>query len=301
MADQDLLLPRRAFAVLPPVPGGFEDALARGRRRRRRNTGGGVLASVIALALAVSLTGSDPDADANLFVKQPETGIAQDVTVPAPGDAEDVAQVTADETDDDTRPDTVGSSAGDRSTTASGSTGDSRTATAPVAEPRDRAPRVPAAARGRRLDPPQETEVRDGYVPCKASDQRTVVLDWCLQATYAIPDETVSDAKLSIAVCRAPQTEARELNFHSEQQVDYTVTRLGSDEILWQWSHRAVFGEDPTKDPLASAACRVYSVVWKGLTDNDENFVGAGDYVLTARSLATELGPTDSASVPFTI
>lgn len=306
MADQDFL-PRRPFAVLPPEPGGFESALARGRRRRRRTTGGGVLASVLVVALAMNLAGSSPDSAARLeFNERIPNEIVDDPRLPAPG------QVEADQPDAEAEAEletnTPAGTTGGVARSSSG-TSDARAA-APVAQPSTTAKPPATQPRTRstawRPTPPEETTVRDGYVDCLASNGLEVD-QWCLQAMHQVTDDKKGDAALTLKICLSDYaTVGVDLKFPTEQQVDYEITREGSDEVLWQWAFRAEFDERPTSDRVAAGDCRAYSVIWpQGNTDSHGNTIRVTPsdppFVLTAKTLASNEELSGSNTARYTI
>ncbi|HVE97936.1 MAG TPA: BsuPI-related putative proteinase inhibitor, partial [Mycobacteriales bacterium] len=293
MRDLDLL-PRRPFALLPPEPGGFEEALARGRRRRRRNTGGGVLASIVAIALATSLAGSSPDTDATLFTKLPDAGISQ-VERDRRTVAVDPDDEVADEIDEVAQP-----GVDDSGTTSAGArrefTGDATAANPPTTTTTRRNP--PARSTKRTLPDPRTQTIDKGHATCAASDRGLRVTEyWCLQVIRVVSQSDPVDSELQFQVCASLNAPATSLNHRDSKAVDFVVTKQGSAEELWRWSYGAVPKPKPRVDQIANGDCVQYSVDWKGRVDNNNNFISeAGTYVLTATSFARELGSTNEAT-----
>ncbi|HVE62983.1 MAG TPA: BsuPI-related putative proteinase inhibitor [Mycobacteriales bacterium] len=300
MPDQDAMsghgaLPRRPYAELDPEPGGFETALAMGRRRRRRTAGTSVLASLSAVLLAVSLTGSAADTDARLeFAELPEAPV---VTGPVdPGSAPAAVELDP--------PPTVADEG--RSGTRGAGLAPARTAEAArevrpagASAPRSAA-RPTAPLRPRRPAPPAERSEQD----LRACGTLSIDAPWCLYADRRMTspkDEQTGDSTVSISVCLGRvSTTTRTLSFRGEQQVDFAITKEGSEEVLWQWSHQAVFGSEPTFDTVRPGDCRVYSVRWLEQSDNNGDYIHEkGRYVLTATALARELGTKNSARFTF--
>ncbi len=286
-------MPRRRYVELPPEPGGFEEAIARGRRRRRRTAGTSAVASISAVLLAISLTGSSPDTDARLeFTRPPDPQVsAEDAAAEAANPAELADPAQAEQSD--------GDAAAGRSAGLGRRDADADATVATAARPRS-PDRSAAAAQTRRLEPPEEQSGQD----LGTCNNLSVSQQWCLLAARTVmgqEDEANLDSTLSITVCLARVATARRaLSFRSEQQVDFVIRKKGSEEILWQWAHRAAFDEQPTRDEVGPGECRTYSVRWLGQLDNNEHLINeSGTYVLTATSLARELGTSNFATATF--
>lgn len=294
MAERELL-PRRPFELVAADPGGFEDAMARGRRRRRRTAGTGLVASLTALVLAVSLTGSSPGPDARLeFILPPERQLVTDTDSDGT-DGEGAATV------DLAGPATVagGGSISADTRSAAGDRSGSGGLTRPAQQAPDRGRAAPPP--GRRLTPPEETTSQDFATCATGAGGLAVDQTWCLVASRIPDTDDERNSSLTLGVClRRVESAARTLTFDGEQQVDFVITKEGSPEILWQWSHRAVFGDDPTSDPVNPGECRIYRVRWELRSDNNGRFINEeGTYVLHATSLAAELGDKNTATARF--
>lgn len=290
MSERDLL-PRKPFAVLPPEPGGFEAALARGRQRRRRTAGSSVLASVVVLALAVALNAPNPNGSAQLqFVKPPVSDLTGEVESPVVDDAGPQAV----EFDEPARAvDSVG-----------GFTRPTRLEPENAAAPAPAAPppaRRSAPRRGRTLADPDKSTYPQGHATCAAGENLQVTAQWCLRA-FRTSDPESLDSVVSLDVCLSFNVPNATLNFGNSKLVDFVVTRDGSDEELWRWSHGGVPKPTPVRDTVSRGNCLSYSVPWKERVDNNNQLiVEAGTYLLTATSFAKELGSANTATYTFTI
>jgi len=291
MSERDML-PRRPYAVVAPEPRGFDEAMARARRRRRRTAGTGVVASITAVLLAISLTASTPDTEARLEITQPtDPQEAVDDTSPA----DEATAALAPDSPADRADDSVGRA-------PSGEINQSPVATTAPAAASPARPVPPArpttGPRPRQPDPPTERTTAD----VGSCNRISAGQPWCLFASRA-PDadfEKSGNSTLSISVCLARVvTEARTLSFAGEQQVDFVITKKDSEEVLWRWSYRAAFDDEPTRDDVRPGECRVYSVPWLAQSDNDGDYIDeAGTYVLTASQLAREL-TTNTSTYTF--
>ncbi len=290
MSERDLL-PRRPFAVLPPEPGGFEAALARGRQRRRRTAGSSVLASVIAIVLGVALSAPNPGNDARLeFAPVQESDLTGDVDSPVvsdtrsePAPALDAPAQPADSPQTTSRLDRDDSAAPPPSGTT----------------PRPpSSPRKPAPARPAEPERVEKTEVVNGYATC-VTDQAALITSaqWCLLARYT-PD---SPSTVSLDVCRSVDSNGT-LTYPTKQEIEFVVTKQGAAKESWRWSYGATFAKTPEghDDVVNPKNCTVYTVAWSE-TDNAGGFLEAGTYDLTASNLGTELGELDTATTTFEI
>ena len=291
MSERDML-PRRPYAVLAPEPRGFDEAMTRARRRRRRTAGTGVLASVSAVLLAISLTASTPDTEARLEIttRPNDPQEAVDGTDPA---EETTAALSLDAPADlpGGSPERAGSTGADGAQVV---TGDPRA----TSSDRSATPRPKTLSRPRRPEPPAERTTADVASCNRISPDQP----WCLYAsrTQDADFDDTGNSTLSISVCLARVvTDTRALTFAGEQQVDFAITKKGSDEVLWQWSYQAAFGTEPTSDDVRPGDCRVYSVPWAQQSDNNGKYINEpGTYVLTASNLARELS-TNTATYTF--
>ncbi|HVF21170.1 MAG TPA: BsuPI-related putative proteinase inhibitor [Mycobacteriales bacterium] len=293
MSERDLL-PRKPFAVLPPEPGGFEAALARGRQRRRRTAGSSVLASVIVVALAVALNAPNPNGAARLeFTEQTETNITRDVDRPA--------------IDDDTAPEAIELDApAQRAQPLTGaadlapSSRDAAPAGATAQPAPARTAPTPTSTRRRRPAPPvTERTLAGAYPACVASGDEPTDR-WCLAARHYDSSATENGSRVGIDICLTVETSRGRLTFPTEQQVDFEIRDVDGTEVIWRWSHLVDFDKQQTTDDVAAGECRTYEVAW-GDVDNAGYLVNRGRYVLTATALAKELGSVNQATLEITV
>ena len=221
--------------------------------------------------------------------------------MPGPAEAAEMAEVDADELDEVAQPDADGAPGGvDRGAVGDGDSEPDTTGAA--AAPGRSTGRKPAVSRGRTPTPLTERVDDDGYLDCAANGMKFG--RWCLQAMHRISDIASGDATLSLLQCLSVDaTGPATLVYPTLQQVDFEVTRAGSDVVLWQWAYGAIFADERTEDDVSPGACRVYDVIWpEGRTDNNNRRIPEeGEYTLTARSFAAILGDENSATVTFTI
>jgi hypothetical protein len=241
-------------------PGGFEDAVRRGRRRRRKQTGGSsALVLVLVGMLAYSVIGGDTGADR----LDPTDQGRIDHVQPAPdgtASPDPVASVTP----TGTAPlggNTPVTGSGPRTGALPGATTSVPTYGPVVPSSRPTTAQVrryAARARIRRGDPDTNTDLDCAPTPGE---------DWCAKAT-GVRAAGQTYYELRYVLCRsiAASTSGR-LTFQREQEVDFAAIDQTNDDTVWTWSAgQPVVPRSSTLD-IAPGYCVIWTVNWNGYDD----------------------------------
>lgn len=276
-------LPRKAYPLVVPPPGGFEDAVKRGRRHRRNRTGsstGAALALVGVLAYSVMGDQGGGGADRLDTTRQPKS----EQNGPAIGGEplRSPAEVTASPTA--TTPAAGGPIAsGPR---APGQVTDTTPVRPPVEATRPprgaSQPTLHYAARPqiKRADASPNTDSE-----CLPKQDQ----DWCTSASVDIATDN-QIYTLLFAVCRRVGIADGKLHFDREQQVDFTAIEEATEDAVWTYSAgQPVVRESSTVD-VPAGSCVVWHTDWDGY-DDFRRTPAPGRYLLVARSFAKEALP----------
>ncbi len=276
-------LPRRSYPLVVPPPGGFEEAVHRGRRLRRRRTGSGsALALMLVGALAYSMLGGRGGTNGLDPVNQPP--VSERTDLPGPSATPSTPRSSPDN-----------ARSGDGSTTASGPRGGNPVTSAtpdtsvvpPVRDPGD--PTRPYAKRqpigpAEDLGPNTDTN-------CLISSTSTA--SWCATTTVTDPNPENENYVLRYTLCRNVNAGAITLHFHRKQQVDWVATDLTHSDTVWTYSagQPVVTADDTLR--FDAGYCMSWTVEWNGYDDYGDT-PQKGTYRLTARALSVESVPPDS-------
>lgn len=268
-------LPRRSYPLVVPPPGGFEDAVRRGRNVRRKRVGGSsAIALVLVGALGWSVLGGGSDVtrldQANETEATPSPRTLPQVGnpyVPPPTAAPTVPV-------DGPRP---------TSTPVSGN--DVRPSADPGrpvgVTPRNPSARPPGARFATRnaIDRTGPTAGADCLGTTSPSQQ------WCARA---FANETGEfQYELTYTLCRSHTAPAGPVTFDWYQEVDFAATDKAHNDTVWTYSKGVRKVEDYESLTVERGFCYTWTTVWDGFDDYGYT-PPAGTYVLTARPLARE-------------
>lgn len=281
-------LPRRAYPLVVPPPGGFEEAVGRGRgiRRRRAGSSTGAALALAGLVAYAGLHGGNSStkglhpAQEVPAVERPAPGVV--VGSPAP-DALTSSPVPR--TGD--RPETVagGPAAGPVASPTTGPVGNApaQPTRPPASSPEN--PRRYAARADISESPPQPNPVE-----CLPTESRL----WC--ATAHAAEVSGSTAwTFSYTLCRAIDEEPGTVVFDRAQEAEYSVLHLASGETIWTWSAGQPVVGKTSSSTAQPGECITWSTTWNGYDDFGYT-PDPGQYRLTASSTGrSDTGlPTDA-------
>lgn len=264
-------LPRRSFPLVVPPPGGFEDAVRRGRGlRRRRASGGSAAVLVLVGALGYSMLGTSGVSRLN------ETRDPAVTSSPAPG-----VLVTP---TPQTSATLAGGSAG--GTIASG--------------PRGTVPSVSVTPAGPRSTGRPGTTVRfAARPPVRQDNGMTNASSQCLTSTtsngwcaYAYVDDSHGADEgtytFDYYVCR-PVDAASDGTLHWKRhlRVDFVAIDVDHDDPVFTYSRAIPVKHEATQQSVPVGTCMHWSITWNGYDDYGLN-PPAGKYRLVASSFAEE-------------
>jgi hypothetical protein len=273
----DTDLPRRSYPLVVPPPGGFEDAVRRGRGVRRRRAGGGTgLAMLLVGALAYSVLGHGSGTASLDPAHQP---IQQNV--PA-GDGTAVSATPTPSATGAPSPGTNQALPGSRTGGRPGSSvGPLPNATSTVRQPGPQP--VPYAHRNKIS---MSKPFPDTNTACLGS-----TADWCSYAT-ATPASGISFT-LAYTLCLNVNAASNKLTYRHDQPVDFAAIDTEHNDTVWTYSAGQPVGAKRPADSVDPGYCVTWSVLWDGFDDFSKT-PPPGDYVLQARSLATQTVPPAS-------
>jgi hypothetical protein len=278
----DPQLPRRGFPLVVPPPGGFEDAVRRGRGRRRKQTGGSsALALVLVGAIAYSVVGHGSGAGGAHLDPAQQPRVHQ--TRPAPSGGPQSPDPTPSATG--TQP--TGTPA---STSASHGYGPpSAPASPPIAgptrppdpahPPRDGDTSRPYAARAPITHSAPSTGTELSCLPAQSEE-------WCTTARGTAQNNGMSYL-LEIAVCHSVAYGTADLHFAQNREADFKVVHDGDKDLVWTHSlGQPVFASAHTVT-FGGGDCAVWQNVWDGYDDYGYD-PPSGSYTVTGSINSTE-------------
>ena len=279
-------LPRKAYPLVVAPPGGFEDAVRRGRRRRRQHAGGSTGAALALVGvLAYALTGgTDTGGDRLDPTRQPKT----DQTAPAGpigGDPMTTPEATASPGGRGGKTPAPGGGhvvAGPSARPGPGGGGapsTDRPSAPPVQQPpRDPKPGMRYAPRDDVTRDPAMANAEPDCLP-KQGD------DWC---TVARVDPFTEDQvyTLEFVVCRALRAGDGALTFERKPQADFKTIEDATKDTVWTHSLGARVQAVRETVTIAGGQCVTWHTDWNGLDDYGR-LPAKGTYRLVARSFAT--------------
>lgn len=276
-------VPRRSFPLVVAPPGGFEDAVRRGRSLRRRRAGGttsAALAIVGAIAWS-TMGGSGGTSGLEYTDRTPKTeqSAAPGVTVTDPPTVS--ASPSAAPT---------GSAPSGGVTSGGGPRTDSSPLVAPpaggVVKPPKRqttpAPGVPFARRAAITETgPNPTTSTD--TGCIAEGNR-----WCAEAyVQQMATETGAEWELSYTLCRTlDSTEAGQVTFHRQDRADFATRHVDDNDTVWTYSRGKAVVSQQSSITIDPGYCYTWRTVWDGFDDWGYT-PDLGEYELIASSLGT--------------
>ena len=292
MTDQ---LPRRAYPLVVPPPGGFEDAVRRGRGMRRRKAGS---SSAAVLAVVGALTYS-------MLSSKPDTSGLDATRTPPPTHQPGPPVIGL------PSPEPSASPPGDRP-----SNGPTTVATGPVTGP-VAGPSGPAQAPGSprptashpQPDPqPTYSYARRSPIAESGSEVNTSTAS-CLQPESSVrwcatvrADEAESGTSwvLGYLLCRAIGADEGVVAFDRVQEVEFWVEEVSSGERIWTYSAGQPFSPASTSTRVDSGYCVEWTTTWNGY--DDFMFTPTpGSYRLHADSTGRSDAPLPADSDDFEI
>lgn len=284
-------LPRRTYPLVVPPPGGFEDAVRRGRGRRRKQTGGSsALALVLVGALAYSVVGHGGAGGAHLGpAQQPRVDRTQPV---ASGDAQSPsAAPSATATQAPGGPSTPSADPGHGPAVPPSIPPVAATQTpGPSRQPRGGSTDRPYAARAPITHGNPSTASETSCVPAQADN-------WCTTARATAQNGGVTYL-LEVAVCHSAVTNPSELHFATNREADFRVVDDAHNDTVWTHSKgQPTFAQRHTVS-FNSGDCIVWQTVWDGNDDYGDT-PPMGQYTLHASMTADESLPEALATFQY--
>ena len=273
-------LPRRSYPLVVPPPGGFEDAVRRGRGLRRRRAGSSTGAALaLAGVMAYSLMHGGNVGSNGLQPTRRDPVVEQ----PVPGGV----RVPPDEVVATTRP--VGTTTDDR--TAGGGTAprvSGPVVTGPSAPPAGNVPRRPSGGRRPTAGPTLRYAARAAIVEDPQPTPNTAPDDclpsegkvWCARA-LATAAEGAWD--LTYTLCRRIDAEPGLVQFDRTQEADYAVVHVDSGETIWTYSAGQAVTPAAADTSIPAGHCVSWTTRWNGYDDFGYT-PPTGNYRLTALS-----------------
>jgi hypothetical protein len=276
-------LPRRSYPLVVPPPGGFEDAVRRGRTRRRKQAGGSTgVALVFVGALAYSIVGHGPSTNS----LTPTNPSRIDHSRPGPGASNGPAP----------RATPTGNVAGPGGRPAGSGprgTGPTSVPSVPIPARATRQPNHPAVRRYVARAPITRYDNQTNTSTGCLSQQQSA--DWCTSA-YAVANNTTPETyTFTYTICRSVRAAAAILHFanDADHQVDFAARDVAHHDTVWTYSADQAARRTGSQVRVNPGYCVYWDVTWNGYDDFGDNPPG-GDYQLTASALSAEaLPPAD--------
>jgi len=272
-------LPRRSFPLVVAPPGGFEDAVRRGRGlRRRRVSGGSAAALMLVGALGYSMLGTSGVSRLNETHDPGATPTRAVGVLPTPGPQASASAGTG----------PVGGP-------LVGPPGTAPTVSASPVDPR------PTRRPGATLRYATRPIVHEDKASTNASSScltSTTSDGWC---SYAYVDDSQGLEGVytfDYYVCRPVDSGGDgTLHWRRHLRVDFVAIDVEHDDAVFTYSRAIPVKHESTEEPVAVGSCMHWSIEWNGYDDYGFN-PPAGQYNLVASSFADE--QPLSASYPFT-
>jgi hypothetical protein len=271
-------------------PGGFEDAVKRGRRvRRHKATGGTGAALALAGVLAWSTLGSPGGTN----------GLQPTSNVPHTGRGEPTASAPASPAPTQS-PTEAPASSNASPLTPHGTGAPSQVAQPPVSGPtattrptRDSSNPTVAYARRNAI-----TE-NDQFAGTSTDCPPTLNDPWCAYPRVDVYEgATGTTYTLHYVLCRGVDSGPGVVTFDRKAKVEFSATDTSNNDTVWTYSAgqpRGAAGSDTTVDP---GNCVEWTTVWDGY--DDFGYTPAqGTYRLDARSTGHSDGTLDAATTEF--
>lgn len=280
-------VPRRSYPLVVAPPGGFEDAVRRGRSLRRRRAGG---SSGVALVLVGALGYAVLNPSSGIDRLDPTTDDRREATAPAPDGYVSQSPAPTAAPSSNVRP-------GANPTPGTGGITDVRPtvgATSVVVPPTRKPGGNPTTRR---------YAARNGIVRDEATtntDTNCITaqdLEWCARANVDTTRAADGIYTLEYHLCRQVDTAAKTITFPYRQEVEFSATDIANSDTVWTYSLGQTQVSEPEEYTFPGSSCVRWHVEWNGLDDFGYMPVG-GEYRLTARGLANE--PLPQATQTFT-
>ncbi len=266
-------LPRRSFPLVVPPPGGFEDAVRRGRGMRRRRVGGGSAAALVLVgALGYSMVGSSGVSRLNEARNPDVTSAPTPVgTFATPGPQLSAGVVGTNPIGGPVAPGTRGAAP--------------TISTSPVSTPPTRRPGTTARFATR-------PKVREDQAQTNASSSclmSTTSNGWCSYA-YVDDQSGIADGVYTFDyyVCRPVDAASPGvLVWNRDLRVDFVAIDNKNDDPVFTYSRAIPVKHVQTQETVPVGNCMHWSITWNGFDDYGKN-PPEGEYTLVASSFAQQ-------------
>lgn len=274
-------VPRRAYPLVVAPPGGFEDAVRRGRSMRRRKAGGTTGA---ALALVGAIAYSTMGGTNGTSGLQPTNDLPRrEITAPGiAGQSPSPEPSATISPSPQTSPGNPVATGGPGSVPSYVPPGDGPTEP-PVREPgKQPPPTVPYAKRAaiQRMEPMPSARTDTSCLPTSGNL-------WCAEA-YAQDESTPSETRwrLSYTLCRSVNAiDPGVVTFDRRQQANFATTKDERD-TLWTYSKGQPVVADSDEVEVPPGYCVEWYTYWDG--QDDWGYTGGpGKYSVTSSSMGT--------------
>lgn len=286
-------VPRRSYPLVVSPPGGFEDAVKRGRRLRRRRTGGGAGAA-LALAGLLAYTGLGDSANPRSIdvadspdpTRQPSYAPGASES-PSPEPSVTPTSTTPPPSADPGTP--VGPGEAPGPTDEPSLPGEPPETTRPPRE--DGNPKV-YAKRSPITEGPAEATTS---TPCPPELGRI----WCAYARVTTPSETgTARYELQYTLCRQVDAGDGWVQFDRVQEADFSATEDARQDTVWTYSAGQPVVPVSSRTEIPAGNCVTWSTMWDGYDDYGYT-PPAGFYTLRARSTGTSDTTLPTATYAF--
>jgi hypothetical protein len=267
-------LPRESFPLVVAPPGGFEDAVRRGRRIRRHRTGGtGGAALLVVGAITFSTMGGNGATQSLDTAHRPvgehvsPSGWSSQSASPTPSPTGTVAPSAT------TTPYVAGSQP--PATSASPAAAPASPASSPTVRPTrgtagGPSPRYATRPKITRTGPFTSTDT----ACLRANDGR----EWCSSATTSVTDTAYV---LTYRLCRPIDADKGALVLNRRQEVDFRATDVARNDTVWTWSAGQPVVPAQLRLEVDAGSCYDWVTHWDGYDDFGYT-PRAGSYRLTA-------------------
>lgn len=266
-------LPRRSYPLVVAPPGGFEDAVRRGRNVRRKRAGGSsALVLVLVGALGWSVLGGG--GDVTRLDQANETEVTPTPrALPPVGDPYVAPSAQPTVPVDGPRP------------TSTAVRGNDVRPSADPARPVGVTPRNPdTRPPGARFAPRNPID-RSGPNPGTDCLGTSPSQQWCARAFASETGDF--EYELNYTLCRSLNAPAGVVTFDWQQEIDFAATDKAHNDTVWTYSKGVRKVEDYKTLTIERGFCHTWTTVWNGYDDYGYT-PPAGPYALTARPMARE-------------
>ena len=265
-------VPRRSYPMVVSPPGGFEDAVRRGRRIRRRRTGGSTGAALVLVgALAYSVVSTTDGTNSLDPAKQPKVDHSQPTRLPGSLGSPD--PITSPST-------TVSSAAGTNTGTGS------RPGSGPTSVPTSLPTKPPTREPGSTATLPYAVRPAIKFTQEYNSPERCLPPDqsasgWCTYATGQTDPDDEDRSLLRYRVCRALNAGPGTLDLTRTPQVNFAAKDVANNDTVWTWSVGQPVTQAASQVDVTAGYCVDWYTSWDGF-DDWGRLPPAGTYEVTA-------------------